>query len=90
MKKMKIAVELDGTTTEFVVTPRAQVDFERKFDIPLDDIKRMDHIYFLAWSTMKSAGATTDDYESWLGRVEGATAVRDDAAPLGDGPSDGS
>lgn len=90
MKKIKIAVEIDGATTEYVVTPRAQVDFERKFDLGLGDIARTDHVYYLAYATMKSAGATTADYDTWLNTLDGAEMGSDESAPLDPDPSDGS
>lgn len=82
---MKIAVEIDGTTTTYIVTPRAQVEFERKFGIGLGEMSGMEHVYYVAYAAAKSAGATTADYDTWLDTLEGAETVKDDA-PLDETP----
>lgn len=79
------AIYKDGTETEADCGPRAQVEFERTynmlfteaFDTDHDPPKaRLEHQYFLTWASLKHAGEKVhDDFETWLETVQDGGAV---------------
>jgi hypothetical protein len=51
---------VDGTEHEFALRPRQIVEFEQKFGKGMGKLlgeeQRLEHIYFLGWSTLKANG----------------------------------
>lgn len=64
----------DGRETTVVVPPIVQVAFERhyKIGIPeLDGQLRLEHLYWLAFETLRKRGDATADFDIWLDTVAG-------------------
>jgi hypothetical protein len=91
LNKLKV-VYLDGSEQETTAGARAEVEFERKFDMAFADafhprVKgeprgRQEWTYFLSWVALKLAGAVGDEeFDDWLKRV-------DDIAVLGGSEQD--
>ncbi len=59
---------LDGKTVEVLVSPRAQVDTERKFP-GLEDAQEIEISYHLAWASLHRAGKEGADFESFLDQI---------------------
>jgi hypothetical protein len=75
---MKMAVTIDGATTELEIKPFDLVAFERKYDIQWGEVQgspKIEHIFFLGWSAAHRTGATTDDFDAWLAQVDSADPV---------------
>lgn len=76
------AAYADGRTVEAPVGPRTKVALERKFDMQFGDFfdehapgkfrpKRMEMLYYLAFSALRAAGLEAlDDFDAWLDLIE--------------------
>ena len=77
-------VWIDGTENEYPVTPKVEVDFERKFGVGIgkafQDLRR-EHQHYLAWLAVKATGAVVKPFDGWLETIEG-TEVMVEADPL--------
>ena len=76
----------DEPAAESEVTPRVEVAFERKFNIPMSELSRQEHLYFLAYEARRKAGGVVPVvFDDWLDQVVDVEVK--DAAPLGSGTS---
>ena len=87
MISMKMDVLMtSGDKVPVIVTPKAQVEFERHYKLGIanafGDDMRMEYIYFLAWKAMVHIGRTTKSFDDWLDDVEDIEMAEDDAVPL--------
>jgi hypothetical protein len=74
MTAWRIAVvKTDGTTTEYQITPRTVVAFERFFKVGLaaafTNDQKMEHLYWLAWDAERIAGSVVPLFDKWLETV---------------------
>jgi hypothetical protein len=63
---------LDGRTITVKVPPAVQVAFERHFKLgipALGDKLRLEHLYWMAWETLRKRGDNVPDFETWLDTV---------------------
>jgi hypothetical protein len=63
----------DGQELEFPVTPKVEVDFERKFGVGIGKAfqeQKREHQHYLAWLAMKQAGHAVKPFDGWLETVE--------------------
>ena len=66
-------VWIGGTENEYPVTPKVEVDFERKFGIGIGkafEQQKREHQHYLAWLAVKASGAVTKPFDGWLEEVE--------------------
>lgn len=60
----------DGTQTEYQITPRTVVAFERFFKVGLaaafTNDQKMEHLYWLAWDAERVAGNVVPLFDKWL------------------------
>jgi hypothetical protein len=91
LNKLKV-VYLDGSEQETTAGARAEVEFERKFEMAFADafhprVKgeprgRQEWLYYLTWVSLKLGGAVgEEEFDDWLKRV-------DDIAVLGGSEQD--
>jgi hypothetical protein len=48
------------------------IAFESHFDLSVAKLAqdvRLTHLFFLAWHSLKRTGATSDDFDTWVGSV---------------------
>lgn len=67
--KLKVSYT-DGRTVEINAGPKAQVAFERKFDLPLTSLERVEHLYYVAHIALHFAGLEEKDFDDFLGRID--------------------
>ena len=74
----------DGTEAEYPVTPKVEVEFERKFGVGIGKAfqeQKREHQHYLAWLAVKASGAVVKPFDGWLETVEN-TEVTVAADPL--------
>lgn len=90
MIQLSIAVRMEDwdEPKTFTVTPKVQVDFERKYATSIvaafADMPKMEHLYWLGWASMKQAGEVVKLFDGWLEQV---VEVRPEEDPTGDDPT---
>jgi len=63
----------DATVSEFPVTPKVEVEFERKFGVGIGKAfqeQKREHQHYLCWLAMKQSGAVVKPFDGWLDTVE--------------------
>lgn len=63
----------DGTEAEYPVTPKVEVEFERKFGVGIGKAfqeQKREHQHYLAWLAVKASGAVVKPFDGWLETVE--------------------
>lgn len=79
-----INVDTTKGTVSATVTPRVAIAFERQFKrgiIPaITEDRRMEHLYWLMWEALRSAGNGIPPFEKWMEQVTGYVTVDDEEA----------
>lgn len=78
-KRVKIVYTDGRPPVDVLASPRAQVDTERKFGCGLDQMNRMEQVYYLAWAALRHKGMEPGDYETFLSSVDEITPIQEDA-----------
>lgn len=63
----------DGSEAEYPVTPKVEVEFERKFGIGIGkafEQQKREHQHYLAWLAVKQSGAVVKPFDGWLETVD--------------------
>lgn len=63
----------DGRTKEVRIGPKAEVMFERHFQVTMGkagDAVSAEHLYYLAWASLHCAGQEALDFDSFLDVLE--------------------
>jgi hypothetical protein len=66
-------VWIDGTENEYPVSPKVEVEFERKFGMGIGKAfneQKREHQHYLAYLAMKASGAVVKPFDGWLDQVE--------------------
>lgn len=66
-------VYLDGKELEVRVAPKAQVMFERHYQMTMSAYGKnpgMEHLYYLAWAGLHCAGMEGNDFDTFLGKIQ--------------------
>jgi hypothetical protein len=74
----------DGSELEFPVTPKVEVEFERKFGSGIGKAfteQKREHQHYLAWLAMRSAGHQVKPFDGWLETIQN-TEVTVESDPL--------
>ncbi len=77
-------VWIDGQDYDYPVTPKVEVDFERKFGVGIGKAfqeQKREHQHYLAWLAVKASGAVVKPFDGWLETVEN-TEVSVETDPL--------
>ncbi|MGH6693213.1 MAG: hypothetical protein ACREF4_21300, partial [Gammaproteobacteria bacterium] len=78
----------DGSTVEGWAGPRAEVEVERRFDIPVEKANRNEHTYVLFWAGLFYAGQEIREFDEWLATVKDWEIVDEDGTEAkGVGPT---
>lgn len=79
MASFQVQVTIDGEEHLFPVKPKSVVAFERQFKMGLSKAfnadQKMEHIYWLGWESMRSAGNVVKPFDSWLDTVDECVLV---------------
>ena len=65
-------VWIDGTEHEYPVTPKVEVEFERKFGVGIGkafEQQKREHQHYLAYLAMKASGTIVKPFDGWLDGV---------------------
>ena len=66
----------DGRTVTVTVPPAVQVAFERHFRVGIPTLENglhLEHLYWLAWETLRKRGDAKSDFDVWLDTVASLT-----------------
>ena len=66
-------VWIDGTEHEYPISPKVEVEFERKFGMGIGKAfneQKREHQHYLAYLAMKASGAVVKPFDGWLEQVE--------------------
>jgi hypothetical protein len=66
-------VWISGNETEYPVTPKVEVEFERKFGVGIGkafEQQKREHQHYLAWLAVKASGVVVKPFDGWLEEVE--------------------
>lgn len=75
---LSCTVRIDGTEHQFPVTPKVEVEFERKFGLGIGKAfaeQKREHQHYLCWLAMKQAGHVVKPFDGWLETVESTDVV---------------
>jgi hypothetical protein len=72
--KVKITY-LDGKVEEFMPNPRARIDTERHFG-GFGDSNVQEATIYMAWTHLKKAGKTADEFDTWIDTLADFEEVR--------------
>lgn len=64
---------LSGDEAEYPVTPKVEVDFERKFGMGIGKAfmeQKREHQHYLSWLAAKAAGVVVKPFDGWLDDVK--------------------
>lgn len=85
------AVYVDGAEQETAAGARAEVEFERKFNLAFTDafhprVKgeprgRQEWQYFLAFASLKLDGQVEEEFDDWLKRIDAIEVLGSDEDP---------
>lgn len=88
---MKVRVTyVDGRVVDSTVSPRAEVDFERRFGIGVRAAGKdmhQEYYYYLAWAGLHFAGKEPADFDAFLGMIDDVENVKDEEAELPEDPT---
>jgi len=71
-------VWINGSESEYPVTPKVEVEFERKFGLGIGkafEQQKREHQHFLAYLAVKASGAVVKPFDGWLETVENTEVV---------------
>jgi hypothetical protein len=74
----------DGRTVTVTVPPAVQVAFERHYKVGIPSLENglhLEHLYWLAFETLRKRGDATSDFDVWLDSVASLTAEEGDTDP---------
>lgn len=81
MARMKVNVTYsDGRVVESTVSPKAEVEFERKFGTSINQAGRemhQEYYYFLAWAGLHYAGKEPSDFDAFLAVIDEVENVKE-------------
>lgn len=82
-----IQVDTANGSVSALVTPRVAIAFERQFKrgiIPaITEDRRMEHLYWLMWEALRTAGGGVPPFDKWLEQVTGYVTVdEEESLPL--------
>jgi hypothetical protein len=64
---------VSGDELTLPVTPKVEVDFERKFGMGIGKAfmeQKREHQHYLAWLAVKASGAVVKPFDGWLDDVQ--------------------
>lgn len=84
-----LSLTLRVTTTDgaqdYGVRPKTVVEFERQFGMGVGKAfsteQRAEHIYWLAWRSIKDSGETVKPFDGWLNEVQDVEMLEGDDRP---------
>lgn len=75
----------DGSAREYEVRPKTVVEFERQFGTGIGKAfqtdQKAEHIYWLAWRSVKDSGQVVKPFDGWLDEVQNVEMVEVDNRP---------
>lgn len=80
---MKINLHIDyegGVGKDIIANAADMVAFEEKYGISIASLgnePKLSYLYYLAWHSEKRTGATKDNFEEWLDKIETVTGAGD-------------
>jgi len=71
MQKLDLTiVYLDGSKKVIQSASSDLIKWESHFDLSIDKIGKMTHLFFLGYVAAKRTGLTSDDFEVWADTIE--------------------
>lgn len=80
-----VVTKTDGTSTEYPITPKTVVAFERNFKtglgVAFSNEQKIEHVYWLAWDAERTAGNVVPLFDKWLEDILHAD-IKSESGPL--------
>jgi hypothetical protein len=71
MQKLELTIKLfEGETFTLNTSASDLIKWESHFDLSIDKLAKITHLYFLAWVSSKRLGKTSLEFEAWADTVE--------------------
>jgi hypothetical protein len=71
MQKLDLTITyLDGSQKVMQTASSDLIKWESHFDLSIDKIGKLTHLFFLGYVAAKRTGLTTDDFEVWADTIE--------------------
>jgi hypothetical protein len=71
MQKLELTVKLfEGESFSLSTSASDLIKWESNFDLSIDKLAKLTHLYYLAWLACKRLGKTSLEFEAWADTVE--------------------
>jgi hypothetical protein len=71
MQKLELTIKLNEGEAFAITTSASDViKWESYFDLSIDKLSKLTHLYYLAWLSSTRNGKTSADFETWADLVE--------------------
>ena len=71
MQKLELTIKLHEGEPSVITTSASDViKWESYFDLSIDKLSKLTHLYYLAWVASTRTEKTSADFESWADLVE--------------------
>jgi len=71
MQKLDLTITYPDGSSKVIPTASSDlIKWESHFDLSIDKIGKLTHLYFLGWVAAKRTGLTTDEFETWADTID--------------------
>jgi len=71
MQKLDITIQVSDTESYTINTVASDLlKWESHFDLSIDKLQKLTHLYFLAWTAATRLAKTTLGFEAWCDSIE--------------------
>jgi hypothetical protein len=71
MQKIEITIKLtSGESLGLATAASDLIKWESHFDLGIDKLQKLTHLYYLAWLASKRLGKTSSEFEVWAETVD--------------------
>jgi hypothetical protein len=71
MQKLELTIKLyEGEASVITTSATDVIKWEAHFDLSIDKLSKLTHLYYLAWLSSKRVGYTSAEFEAWADLVE--------------------
>ena len=71
MQKLDLTINyIDGTKKVIQSASSDLIKWESHFDLSIDKIGKLTHLFYLGYVAAKRLGLTTDEFETWADTIE--------------------
>lgn len=83
MQKIEITIKpIEGETFVLLTSASDLIKWESYFDISVDKLQKLTHLYYLAWLASKRCNKTSLEFELWADSIEAVEVADPKASKL--------